>query len=71
MQHFFSSLALPVWQKMAQQGMQRLAPLEIHGARTLGYGVGDDCRLLGFRYVLDVARDVLVREDVNRSRVHG
>lgn len=40
------------------------APFEIHGARDRGCQPADDYLFQGFRYVLDVARDVLVREDV-------
>jgi hypothetical protein len=41
------------------------APFEIHGARDLVVEPADDYLFQGFRYVLDVARDVLIREDVN------
>lgn len=40
------------------------APVEIHGARALGCRPEDPFMFQGFRYVLDVARDVLVREDI-------
>lgn len=39
-------------------------PLEIHGARALGFLLNDEYLFHGARYVLDPARDVLVREDV-------
>jgi hypothetical protein len=41
------------------------APFEIHGARDRGCQPADDYLFQGFRYVLDVARDVLIREDVH------
>ncbi|WGG52420.1 hypothetical protein [Rugamonas sp. DEMB1] len=39
--------------------------MEIHGASALGYEPGDNYLFQGYRYVLDAARDVLVREDVD------
>jgi hypothetical protein len=42
-----------------------MAPLEIHGAKALGYEPQDDYLFQGHKYVLDAERDVLVREDVN------
>ena len=41
------------------------APFEIHGARDRGCLPGGDYLFQGFRYVQDVVRDVLIREDVN------
>ncbi|MES2298873.1 MAG: hypothetical protein V4582_17645 [Pseudomonadota bacterium] len=41
------------------------APYEIHGAHDLLGGPGEDYLFQGFRYVLDAARDVLIREDVD------
>lgn len=40
------------------------APLEIHGASAFGNLPDEEFLFQGFRYVLDAARDVLVREDV-------
>lgn len=40
------------------------APDEIHGACGHGCLAGDDFFYQGCRYVCDVSRDVLVREDI-------
>lgn len=40
------------------------APFEIHGARDRGCVPGGDYLFQGYRYVQDVVRDVLIREDV-------
>jgi hypothetical protein len=40
------------------------APFEIHGARDRGCLPGSDYLYQGYRYVQDVVRDVLIREDV-------
>lgn len=40
------------------------APFEIHGALDRGCLPGGDYLFQGFRYVQDVVRDVLIREDV-------
>ena len=40
------------------------APFEIHGARDRGCLPGGDYLYQGYRYVQDVVRDVLIREDV-------
>ena len=45
--------------------MPATAPFEIHGARARGCEPEEDYLFQGFRYVLDVTRDVLVREDVS------
>ena len=41
------------------------APFEIHGARDRGCLPGSDYLFQGFRYIQNISRDVLVREDVN------
>ena len=41
-----------------------IVPLEIHGGRDRGCSPGDDYLFQGYRYLYDVDRDVLVREDV-------
>jgi hypothetical protein len=40
------------------------APFEIHGARDRGCLPGSDYLYQGYRYVQDMVRDVLIREDV-------
>jgi hypothetical protein len=40
------------------------APFEIHGGRDRGCLPGDDYLFQGHRYLYDIQRDVLVREDV-------
>lgn len=47
------------------------APFEIHGAASRGAQPNDDYRFQGFRYVLDVTRDVLVREDACAQLAHS
>lgn len=42
------------------------APVEIHGATALGCAPEDEFLFQGYKYVLDAARDVLVREDIQR-----
>ena len=51
--------ARPAWASPAS------APFEIYGAHDRGCQPGDDYLYQGFRYVHDLTRDVLVREDVH------
>ena len=51
--------ARPAWASTAS------APFEIYGAHDRGCQPGDDYLYQGFRYVHDLTRDVLVREDVD------
>lgn len=39
-------------------------PFEIHGGRNRGCSPGEDYLFMGYRYLYDSERDVLVREDV-------
>ncbi len=56
----------PTQQQLLQEcPLPGAAPFEIHGARDRGCHPAEDYLFHGFRYVLDVARDVLIREDVN------
>lgn len=57
---------LPTQQQLLQEcPLPGTAPFEIHGAIARGCLPKDDYLFQGFRYVVDVERDVLVREDVN------
>ncbi len=52
--------------------LSAIVPLEIHGGRSRGCSPGDDYLYLGFRYLYDAERDVLVREDVQQwLAAHG
>ncbi|WP_295998761.1 hypothetical protein [Rugamonas sp.] len=51
-------------QLLSECPLPGMAPLEIHGAKALGYAPQEDYLFHGHKYVLDAERDVLVREDV-------
>lgn len=55
LRHFLEAFSLPE---------PAPAPDEIYGAGELGCQPGDDYLYLGCRYVRDLTRDVLVREDL-------
>ena len=65
MQAFTHTLPPSLQQLLQECPLPGKAPLEIHGASALGYEPGDNYLFQGYRYVLDAARDVLVREDVD------
>ncbi len=63
--HSAQRVLQPIQQQLLQNcPLPGSAPFEIHGARDRGCEPADDYLFQGFRYVVDAARDVLIREDV-------
>ena len=65
MQKMFSSVSSIQQHNLQTCSLPASAPFEIHGGRDRGCLPGDDYLFQGYRYLYDVSRDVLVREDVN------
>lgn len=64
MQQAKSNFASGLRQFLQACSEPQLAPNEIYGAHDLGCKPGDDYFYQGYRYVQDLARDVLVRADM-------
>jgi hypothetical protein len=56
---------------LANYGSADSAPDEIYGARDRGCLPGDDYLYQGVRYVHDLKRDALVREDLANPRIQN
>ena len=59
-----AALLRPQFHHLQDCPLPASAPFEIHGALDRGCQPGSDYLFQGYRYVQDVVRDVLIREDV-------